>query len=342
MIRTNTCLKSATRWMPGPTGFRKLSRERTAPATWFTLATALSNEHRLCHFAYPNLKVFDTLRKNQQVAFGGGPLVGSKIVRFIYVDEAGISSHEPFAVVAGMFVHGDDELIPLENEIDRIVRKYIPEENWSDFRFSMKELWSGTKYFKSRDEWPIERRIPIMKELASVPGKLKLPIVHGYAEKAQLRSSNTRYEKMSAHDQNIIFHTIAFTVCTRVAEGAMRKGCPDEVAQLVAENNKASHRMIHDAVELFRNPDQLKFFGIGDMDLPLERIRNSVLFAEKSACKPLQIADMCAFFIRGHYSGHNQACSFFEMLKPHMLAVRKKDLSDHELSQRRASGEQFL
>jgi hypothetical protein len=65
-------------------------------------------------------------------AFGGGPLEGRKVVRFVFTDEGGISRDEPFVVVAGVFVHGDDQPVPLENELERLVQKHIPKENQRD------------------------------------------------------------------------------------------------------------------------------------------------------------------------------------------------------------------
>jgi hypothetical protein len=56
-------------------------------------------------------------------------------VRFVFLDEGGISQREPFAVVAGVVVHGDKQLIPLELEIQRLVRKHIPQEHQDGFVF---------------------------------------------------------------------------------------------------------------------------------------------------------------------------------------------------------------
>ena len=46
-------------------------------------------------------------------------------MRFVFLDEGGISSHEPVAVVAGVIVHADEQLVPLERELERVKRKHI-------------------------------------------------------------------------------------------------------------------------------------------------------------------------------------------------------------------------
>jgi Protein of unknown function (DUF3800) len=61
-------------------------------------------------------------------------------VRFVFTDEGGISRHEPWVVVAGVFVHGDEQLIPLENELEQLIQKHIPKEHQRDFVFHATNL----------------------------------------------------------------------------------------------------------------------------------------------------------------------------------------------------------
>ena len=51
------------------------------------------------------------------LAFGGGPLRGDKIVRLVYLDEAGISNpaHEPWLVVAGIVINADKQFKLIES-----------------------------------------------------------------------------------------------------------------------------------------------------------------------------------------------------------------------------------
>ena len=100
-------------------------------------------------------------------------------MRFVFLDEGGISSHEPVAVVAGVVVQADEQLIPLERALERLKRKHIPEEHWDDFVFHAKEIWSGTgKIFGDRDAWTLDRRLFILRDLIRVIKKLDLPVVH--------------------------------------------------------------------------------------------------------------------------------------------------------------------
>ena len=82
-------------------------------------------------FTYPRCYVSSAVG----LAFGGGKLAGHQLVRFVFLDEAGISKHEPYAVVAGVMVHGDTQVIPLEEHLNALIQKHIPEENRDGFVF---------------------------------------------------------------------------------------------------------------------------------------------------------------------------------------------------------------
>ena len=84
-------------------------------------------------------------------AFGGGPLEGNRLVRLVYVDEAGISNpkQEPFLVVAAVIVDGDRQLRGVMRQLDKIVDRHIPQGHQTDFVFHATELFNGGgKVFK--------------------------------------------------------------------------------------------------------------------------------------------------------------------------------------------------
>jgi hypothetical protein len=109
--------------------------------------------------------------------------MGRKLVRFAFLDEGGIAQHEPNVVVAGVYVHADDQLIPLETELEALVHKHIPEKDWDGFVFHAANIWSGSKFFKDRDAWPWERRAAILDDLANIPQKLEIPIIYSWLSK---------------------------------------------------------------------------------------------------------------------------------------------------------------
>ena len=113
-------------------------------------------------------------------AIDGSPLVGRRLVRIVYLDESGTSRGERLAVVAGVVIDADNQLIAVEEHMERLVERYIPEDDREDFFFHATNIWSATKYFKDRDLWPLERRLEILHDLVEISQKFDIPVVFGY------------------------------------------------------------------------------------------------------------------------------------------------------------------
>ena len=77
-------------------------------------------------------------------ALGGARLEGTRIVRLVYLDEAGLSKpgEEPFLVVAGAIVHADHKLTAIERHLDGIASRNIRRDLLDDgFVFHAHELY---------------------------------------------------------------------------------------------------------------------------------------------------------------------------------------------------------
>lgn len=254
-------------------------------------------------------------------------------MRFAFLDEGGIAQQEPYVVVAGVLVHADDEVIPLESELEALVRKHIPETDQEGFVFHAADIWGGGKYFKNRDEWPWEKRAAILDDLVLIPEKLQIPVIYSYlakeAQRPEIEPEMIAKGNARPFDYEIAYHSIAFANCFLRVEQMMRKIWPDEIAQVVAEDNADARKTIKGVVQILRTPSRLQKLGLDRADvLPLERIRGSVQFAEKTESRPLQLADACAFLIRRrHYKHNERSARFYDKLKEWMLYLPKDDTS---------------
>jgi hypothetical protein len=144
----------------------------------------------------------------------------------------------------------------------------------------------------------------------------------GFVEKAEfLKDHPEAIGNQTAID--IVTHALAFARCTIILERTMRQVWPGEIAQLVAEDHALARQYIKQVHSLFRNPSQLGDDYPHRDFLPLSRIRGSVQFAEKDESRPLQLADTCAFFIRGHLEKHPRAEEFYKLIAPHLLVLPK-------------------
>ncbi len=248
-----------------------------------------------------------------------------RVVRFAFMDEAGISANEPTVVVAAVFVHGDKQLVPLENELNALVRKYILADRRQGFRFHATDVFSGTgKIFADRNEWPRDRRYALLRELARIPVRLDLPIVYRSVNREDVLSDS---DNLNRHEKILLPHAVAFITCTLEIELFMRSVFPAEIVQLVAEDNneirsrlKKTHAALRDPNGFQKTAEGRYLHGL----LPFSHMRSAIHFANKDESSPLQIADVCAFLIRGHLTNHPENPQFYKHIR-RMLAIIPKD-----------------
>jgi hypothetical protein len=240
-------------------------------------------------------------------AFGGGPLRGDKIVRLVYLDEAGISNprDEPFLVIVGIAVNADRQFKEVESYLDGLLHKHVPEPD--GIVFHAMELWHGTKQFH-RDHWPLEKRLEILDDLAQVPRKFGLPIFYGSTNRLEIRSALPLLSSAPIR-QDVLeraVHAHSFLHFIAQLETFMRANYPDEVAMLIAEDRPEVRSAVKFTNGVFRGrglkQDQASFEAIKNKLLsqlmPLERIVETVHFVQKRESSLLQIADLCAFAIK--------------------------------------------
>src|SRR5581483_8259284 len=111
-------------------------------------------------------------------------LAGDNLVRFIYLDESGISAKERVTVVAAIIVNADKELKAVQEHIDTIISDYVPEKYQEGFSFHAKDLFHGSGRTPfDRRHFPLDWARTALKRLLLVPGTFGLPIIYGFAEK---------------------------------------------------------------------------------------------------------------------------------------------------------------
>lgn len=238
-------------------------------------------------------------------AFGGLPLRGNKIMRLVYLDEAGISNpaHEPFLVVAGVAVNADKQFKEIEGYLDGLAKKHIPDEKRGGFAFHAMELFHGTKNF-NRTTWEFEKRLEILDDLALIPKKFDLPVCWGATERQSAPGLLSKPTSPLLLEQ--IIHGNAFFKFVMQIEVVMRATANDEVAMLIAEDRPIMRRMLKIAHAMLQGRAPRRFQE--ELDnikgefftklLPLERIIETVHFAQKGKSSLLQVADICAFSIK--------------------------------------------
>ena len=164
-------------------------------------------------------------------------------MRSIYLDETGISVNEPIALVAGVIINEDRQLKAVEKAVAELIEEYVPEEHRDGFSFHAKDLYHCSGKIFHHKKYPRERAREALKQLLAIPRRFKLPVSVGYINKSEdvvgNRADYTALEKAR------FFHGLAYVICALAAEVYMvKRGLPDELARLVAENNKDTHDII--------------------------------------------------------------------------------------------------
>lgn len=242
-------------------------------------------------------------------AFLGGALTGHRPVRFVYIDEAGTSAGEPVTVVNGIIVNADSHWLAAEQELNRVLEK-VPSRFRDGFVFHAKTIWGSKQY---REGWSREDRFDLIKEVASIPKRLNLPISIGKVRRDAPHPSDMDLPMSKSQFQ----HFIAFMHCLIMSDAFLREHCPpDEIATVIAEDVDEMRRFLKMAIPIAKSvyvpevdaelrPTMLEMITGNVTQRPrwgIERIKDGVQFASKDAAPLLQIADACAFSFRRFFA----------------------------------------
>jgi hypothetical protein len=165
------------------------------------------------------------------------------------------------------------------------------------------ELFHGTKNFK-REDWPFEKRLQILDDLAAIPKTFDLPICFGITDRKDAPQHLDGPASPSWLEQ--IIHANSFFKFVVHLEIIMRGSAQDEVAMLIAEDRDRVRKMLKIAHAMFRGRAPRRYQeelekireGLIEKVMPLQRIVETVHFVQKSESSLLQVADICAFAIK--------------------------------------------
>ncbi len=263
-------------------------------------------------------------------AFFGGRLEGRIPVRFIYLDEAGTSAKEPVSVVAGIILHADTQYGAAEDALHAVMQT-VPSQYRSGFHFHAKSVWGDPRY---RDGWSLAERTSFLKNVMSIPRKLKIPVVMGMVRRdAPPIPGVTEFMK-----EEQFHHMMAFSGCIRRADKYIREHAPpSEIATIVAEDIPEMRSFLRDMLALDRidgyapiidrahlkmtkHEDTTGIFR-QEQALGVKRIRDTVHFASKDDSPLLQLADACAFAFRRFLSHQTSGQEFAEAVTGKGLVI---------------------
>ena len=273
-----------------------------------------------------------------RLAMFGGPLRGDLPVRYIFIDEAGISAREPVSVVAGIIVHADKQCAPAEEAIESVLDLIPAHKRAQCQAFSAKKIWGDEKL---RENWPLDERMNLLKEMMSIPRKLKLTVAFG----ACLRT--TQLPENILKDRGITLvqahHGIAFQECVARADSWINQYARyNEVATVIAEDVPESKNLLKRLAKHLLttpranspNPVRLVHPAIPGSNVKqfrprkVSRIRLPIHFVEKQEEALLLIADACAFGFRRFLSKQNRGQEFADAILGNAGSVERYKIDD--------------
>lgn len=223
-------------------------------------------------------------------------------MRIIYIDEAGISTSEPVAVVVGVIIDADKDWKNLNSYMGELIKSYIPADQQDGFVFHAKDVSAGNKIFANTELWPKDLRQDLIKEVLYARSILGFSAVIGVCR-------NKPHHVGQAHA--LMRHLMAYSSCVIGCEDYLRKFCDvQEVATIIAEDTPTARRHIKSVHSdlVSKNPS----FPVFREYLPLQRIIDTVHFASKDSSPLLQFADACAFAFRRYLAGYGDAIEYID------------------------------
>ena len=279
--------------------------------------------------------------------------VSGRLVRIIYVDEAGTSAREPVAVVSGVIVHGDQQLEDLEQSIEKVFDAHVPAHLRNGFHFHGLEVFNGGKKIK-RSEWAFQERLAFFKDFLGLIQKFKIPVALGIAFAGALKPSGELKTKLRAIKVSDATweHGIAFSSCLERADRFLRVYLDGEESGMVVAEDLSKNKkflramgMAHRKLPALLNkgmlhPTELESaLGIEPKPqiLTMAKIRDVPHFVEKGGAPVLQLADAAAYAFRRYFAEGSYG---FELCEA-MLGTQANYLKDPVWRKSRISSNLF-
>jgi hypothetical protein len=229
-----------------------------------------------------------------------------KLVRVIYIDEAGSSKEEPVFTWASIVIK-DSIWLKIERDATKIVETMVPEKLRPEFEFHAYDIFSGNNRWadwRNRDGKAL--RFHILKEFVSLIPKYSLTVT----ECSWLKSQESRPDEIIGMLQGM-----AFSICIDFVERWFGQHAKRDVGMLIADEQGRPHDESLYKLEIRRSRKFGRFMGILSQ---LQHIVDTIHFASSQKSIGLQLADACAFFIKRHHMGKakDEAAQFYEIFRP--------------------------
>jgi hypothetical protein len=226
----------------------------------------------------------------------------SKLMRLLYVDEAGISDErqEPFAVVAAVDVNGDTQWRAIDRDVSDLCKEYdVP----PDVELKAYHLFRGTGPFQS---WQRERREALQSGMLKIFTRYKLQVFCGIVERGYFSAVMNGIDPKQV---DVRPQDLAFVAAVGLFEDYICGDSPAEAGIIVADVSDRQTVIKASLSDYRQRPLP------GPFQTQFNHITEPVLFADSKECWGIQLADHCAFFIKREAMGKADSEKFYDLIR---------------------------
>jgi hypothetical protein len=244
-------------------------------------------------------------------AFFGDRLWGDQLLRFIFMDEAGTSQHEPVTVVVGLIANADNHVLSAEALALEAIGA-VPSQFKEGFVFHAKQIMGDKKF---QNDWSITDRLRLLEAMMSIPRKIGMAVTIAAQWRNAVDFSSTATELSLSTWQ--YEHIYAFAQCIAMADRNIRRHAgPREIGTVVAEDVPEIRRYLSASASVFRDkpffcpPSLLRVvpsdveagYNTQSGEMRVTRVRRAVHFVGKADEPLVQVADACAYGLNRFFS----------------------------------------
>jgi hypothetical protein len=237
---------------------------------------------------------------------------------------SGINKNDLVMVVIGIIADADYQTHMIEEAIRDIVKRHVSPKD-IDHYFVHAAQFNGNKNQPAEIEKDEGARDAILDEIVALPEKLGLPIVQA----SIWRDRFSEYQPpLTSHSKRVAMQATGVAFVSAAVENLMHKRFPTESTWIIAEYDNE----IKEAA-LLHHREMKPGHSIYDPQLSgvaqgaFSKLGDSVNFANKPHSAGLQLADVCAWAIKGYYEMRDvRTYRFYESLERNIIVRSSSSL----------------
>jgi hypothetical protein len=234
------------------------------------------------------------------------------------MDESGISMSERVMVVVGVMVEADKQSGLIEEEIKSVIRPHLKQENLENFIVHASHIYSGKKTLPDELRGNRYACNAILDGMVAIPAKLGLRLITSHIWWDRFADYQPGMDQLK---RRVAMQATGIALISSAFDGLLTRSFPNESGWIIAERNdevKAAALLHHRELR----SSQAGYYGqmVGTFRGPYARLRDGISFANKEDAPALQIADVCAWAIRGQAAiGDARSLRFYKPLEKQIL-----------------------